>query len=69
MPYHSQLMDISNDLWASWGPDEQNAFLAKLEAKCSAYATIHDSPELWIALNPGDDPAEYVTPIQLELMP
>lgn len=69
LPYHSQLMDISNDLWASWGPDEQNAFLARLEAKCSAYATIHDSPELWIALNPGDDPAEYVTPIQLELMP
>lgn len=69
LPYHSQLMDISNELWASWGPDEQNAFLAKLQAKCNAYATIHDSPELWIALNPGDDPAEHVTPVQLDLMP
>jgi len=69
LPYHSQLMDISNDLWASWGPDEQDAFLSRLEAKCKAYSSIHDDPELWVALNPGDDPSEFVSPVQLDLMP
>ncbi|MCQ2445085.1 MAG: hypothetical protein MJ061_06330, partial [Mailhella sp.] len=69
LPYHSQLMDMSNDLWASWGPDEQDAFLTRLEAKIRAYASIHDNSELWVALNQGDDPSEYVAPIQLELMP
>ena len=69
LPYHSRLMDMNNDLWASWGPDEQNAFLNNLEAKLKAYAAIHDDTTQWIALNAGDDPNSYVAPIQLELMP
>lgn len=69
LPYHSQLMDISNDLWASWGPDEQDSFLNRLEAKVKAYASVHDNPDIWVALNKGDDPSEYVSPVQLELMP
>lgn len=69
LPYHSQLMDMSDELWASWSPDEQDAFLNSLEAKISAYTAIHDDPEKWVALNPGDDPDDFVTPILLDLLP
>ncbi|MBR6468571.1 MAG: hypothetical protein IKT16_10520, partial [Desulfovibrio sp.] len=69
LPYKSRLMDMNNDLWASWGPDEQDAFLNNIEAKVNAYAAIHDDSSLWIALNEGDDPADNVAPVLLELMP
>lgn len=69
LPYHSQLMDMSDELWASWSPDEQDAFLNSLEAKINAYAAIHDDPEKWVALNAGDDPDDFVTPILLDLLP
>ena len=69
LPYKSRLMDMNNELWASWGPDEQDAFLSEIEAKIKAYAAIHDDSSLWIALNEGDDPADHVAPVLLELMP
>ena len=69
LPYKSQLMSMNNELWASWGPDEQDAFLNNLEAKIKAYQAIHDDTSLWFPLNEGDDPSEYVAPVLLELMP
>ncbi len=69
LPYKSRLMEMSNDVWESWGPDEQNAFLSNLESKISAYASIHDDTSQWIALNPDDDPDDYVAPVLLDLMP
>ncbi|MDL2314609.1 hypothetical protein LJC36_06470, partial [Desulfovibrio sp. OttesenSCG-928-C14] len=69
LPYTSQLMDMNNDLWASWGPDEQDSFLNKIEAKVKAYQSLHDNTEIWVALNQGDDAAEYVAPVPLELLP
>ncbi len=69
LPYHSQLMDMNNDLWASWGPDEQDSFLSQIEARVAAYAALHDNPEVWVALNAGDDPSDYVAPVPLELLP
>ncbi len=69
LPYHSQLMDMSNELWNSWSADEQNDFLNNLEAIIEAYKTIHDSPEGWVLLNPGDDTDMAVYPLALELLP
>jgi serine/threonine-protein kinase PpkA len=69
LPYKSQLMDITNELWYSWSRDEQDEFLRSVEAKIKAYQTIHDSPDGWIALNQGDDPGDYVYPISLTLLP
>ncbi len=69
LPYHSQLMDMSNELWNSWSVDEQNDFLNNLEAIIEAYKTIHDSPEGWVLLNPGDDADMAVYPLALELLP
>jgi hypothetical protein len=69
LPYHSQLMDMSNDLWASWGPDEQDSFLNSVEAKVKAYSSLHDNPEIWKPLNTRDDPADFVTQVPLGLLP
>lgn len=69
LPYRSQLMAMTNELWSSWSADEQNEFINTLDAKVEAYKKIHDTPEGWIALNKGDDIDEYVYPISLDLLP
>ena len=69
LPYTSRIMDMTNELWDSWSVDEQDMFLADLEARIMAYETIHDSPEGWVQLNQGDDPGDYVYPITLDLLP
>jgi len=69
LPYQSQLMAITNELWSSWGADEQNEFIKALEAKVEAYKRIHNTPEGWIALNKGDDIDEYVYPLSLDFLP
>ena len=42
LPYRSRIMDMTNELWSSWSVDEQDMFLADLEARIMAYETIHD---------------------------
>ncbi len=69
LPYKSRIMDMNSELWSSWSVDEQDLFLADLEARIMAYETIHDAPEGWVQLNKSDDPSEYVYPITLELLP
>jgi len=56
-------------LWSSWSVDEQDEFLNNLEALIEAYKIIHDSPEGWIQLNPGDDTDQNVYPLALEMLP
>ena len=69
LPYHSRLMDMSNELWNSWSPDEQDNFLNELDARVTAYQAIHDDPQGWVKLNPGDDADESVYPMLLNLLP
>jgi hypothetical protein len=69
LPYQSQLMAITNDLWSSWSADEQNEFINALDAKIEAYKKIHNTPDGWIALNKGDDEDQKVYPLSLDLLP
>jgi len=69
LPYKSRIMDMNNELWSSWSVDEQDRFLADVEARIMAYETIHDSPEGWVQLNKQDEPGDYVYPITLDLLP
>ncbi len=69
LPYNSRIMAMTNDLWNSWSPDEQDNFLNELDAKTKAYRALHDNPQGWIALNEGADTDEKVYPIPLELLP
>ncbi len=69
LPYESQIMSMSADLWASLGPDEQDQFIESLRAKVAAYQSLNETPDQWIALNQGDAADDYVTPIPLDLLP
>jgi hypothetical protein len=69
LPYKSQLMALSNDLWASWSTDQQDEFLKSVEAKINLYAAIHDTPDKWIQLHKGDAPDEFVYPLALDSLP
>jgi len=69
LPYQSQLMAITNELWSSWSADEQTEFINALSSKVEAYRDIHNSPEAWIPLNKGDDIDEWVHPLTLDLLP
>lgn len=69
LPYQSQIMSMSDDLWNSWGPDQQQTFLDNLDAKIQYYTNVHDTPKGWVALNKGDDPDEHVYPLSLDMLP
>ena len=69
LPYKSQLMALTNDLWASWSTDQQDDFLKGVEAKINLYAAIHDTPDKWIQLHAGDAPDEFVYPLALDALP
>lgn len=69
LPYNSRIMVLSNEMWSSWSPDEQDNFLNELDARIAAYKQLHDNPEGWIALNQGADADESVYPVLLELLP
>lgn len=69
LPYNSRVMNMSNELWASWGVDQQEEFLNEVDAKIKLYSVTHDNPDRWIALNQGDDPSEQVYPLSLEMLP
>lgn len=69
LPYHSRLMSMTNELWASWSPDEQDHFMNELDARIRAYRMLHDNPQGWIQLNEGADADESVFPMLLDLLP
>ncbi len=69
LPYESQIMTMSPELWESLGPDEQDQFIESLRGKIAAYQSINSTPDQWVALNQGDSADDYVTPIPLELLP
>ncbi len=69
LPYKSQIMSMSNELWSSWSLDQQEQFLNQVDAKIKLYVAIHDEPQGWIALHQGDDPDDYVYPLSLTALP
>ncbi len=69
LPYQSQLMAITDEYWNATTIDEQNEFINDLNTKIEFFEKIHETPELWIELNKGDDKDEYVYPLSLERLP
>jgi hypothetical protein len=69
LPYKSDLMTMSNDLWASWSDDKQNASLRHWESLIALYTKFHNTPGNWILLNKEDDSDEAVYAIPLDALP
>ena len=69
LPYDSRIMSMTNQDWNDASQDWQDEFLNDLDAKISYYRNLHDSPDMWVRLNEGDDPDVYVHPVSLEMLP
>jgi len=69
LPYESEVMALTDEYWSGKSIDEQNQFINSLESKVTRFRDIHDTPELWIELNKGDDIDEYVYPLSIDDLP
>jgi hypothetical protein len=69
LPYKSDVMGLSRDIWVSWSVTEQEELLDKLRRKLRLYQIYHDDVDRWVTLAPGADPGDAVYPVPLQALP
>jgi len=70
LPYQSQVMALSQDIWTRWGPEKQVEFTNDLKRKLRQYARYNEDWEGWV--NPAqtaDASGDFVYPVPLADMP
>jgi hypothetical protein len=69
LPYKSEVLTMSQDLWLSWSIGEQQAFIDRLKSKIRLYEEFHNNVDNWVALDGGSLSGESVYPVPLEALP
>ncbi len=69
LPYHSHILDMDEETWMSFGPHQQDALLKDLKRKLNHYQIYNDDTDRWIPLAENSDPADYVYPVPIEMLP
>ncbi len=69
LPYRSEVMNITQDIWTSWGVGQQQQFIDTLNSKVALYRRFHDDTENWVLLNPAAPAGEAVYPVPLDTLP
>lgn len=69
LPYRSNAMQISQDLWLSWSVGQQRAFLDNLGAKIRLYEKYHDDVDRWVVLSDTAPTGEAVYPVPMDSLP
>lgn len=69
LPYKSEVLNISQDLWQSWSIGEQQAFIDRLKSKIRLYEEFHNNVDSWVALDGGPLTGESVYPVPLDALP
>ena len=69
LPYKSDVMALTRDIWSSWSISEQEELLDKLRRKLRLYQLYHDDVDRWVSLAPNTDAGERVYPVPLEALP
>jgi len=69
LPYHSFILGLDQEAWAQLGPHQQDAILKDLNKKLKYYEYSNDDSDRWISLAEGSDPADYVYPVPIEMLP
>ncbi len=69
LPYHSFILGLDQEAWAQLGPHQQDAILKDLNKKLKYYEYSNDDNDRWISLAEGSDPADYVYPVPIEMLP
>ena len=69
LPYKSDVMALTRDIWSSWSISEQEELLDKLRRKLRLYQLYHDDVDRWVSLAPNADAGDRVYPVPLEALP
>ncbi len=68
LPYHSEILSLTEDKYASLTADQRADLETSLKAKLEQYRDINES-DAWVRLNPADSDAEKVFPLHLNYLP
>jgi len=69
LPYQSQILAMSNEMYEQLTPDERVALERNLSNKLALYREINESTGLWHALAEDQASLREVTPLMLEMLP
>ncbi|EGV15839.1 von Willebrand factor type A [Thiocapsa marina 5811] len=70
LPYRSSIMDLTQEAWASWGPERQIELIRSLQRKVKQYGRYNDDWESWVNLaQTADGAGDSVYPVPLDDMP
>lgn len=69
LPYKSDVMGLSRDIWAAWSTSEQEEVLDRLRRKLRLYQVFNDDVDRWVRLAPGADAGDAVYPVPIGALP
>jgi serine/threonine-protein kinase PpkA len=69
LPYRSKFLTITPQEWGTMSLGAQQDFLAELQAKLAYYKTLHDQPDMWVAVSPDSSGGERLFPMELDRLP
>lgn len=70
LPYQSQVMGLTQDIWTSWGPEKQIELINTLRRKLRQYGRYNEDWESWVNLaQTADGAGDHVYPIPLDDLP
>lgn len=69
LPYRSDVMNLTSDVWEQWSMSQQEEFLDGLRRKLRHYQIYHDDADRWVSLSASAGPGEDVYPVPLEALP
>ena len=69
LPYHSEILQLNDAMFASMTAEARSKLDAKLRAKLKAYRDISSDVDGWKTLYAGDSGLDKVYPLRLEYLP
>lgn len=69
LPYHSDVLTLSNEKYASLTAEQRVQLQWSLQAKLAQYRAINEEVEAWHRLNEADPRSEEVHPLHIDYLP
>lgn len=69
LPYKSFILNLDEEAWIQLADHQQDAILRDLEYKLKHYQLYNDDTDRWIPLAENSNPADYVYPVPIGMMP
>lgn len=69
LPYESQVMSITPEVWVNMGAAARRELVNALEAKLRLYEEYNRQPSLWVSFDGGRNPGEAMYPVPLDDLP